>query len=135
MPSGLIRYQKVNSEKLEKAKWMQSHMTATEARFWDMVRNNKLSGLHFRRQQVIHGFIADFYCEALSLVVEIDGGIHETQKDCDKLRDLIINQHGIKVIRFSNAEVAGRVDMVAETILQSARAEANLTASCPRSNR
>ena len=55
--------------------------------FWNAVKTDRFMGLHFRRQQVIHGFIADFYCEELKLVVEIDGGIHEEQKDYDKLRD------------------------------------------------
>jgi very-short-patch-repair endonuclease len=78
-----------------------------------MVQTDKLEGLHFRRQQVIHGFIADFYCEALNLVVEVDGCIHEQQKDYDKLRDEIITAYGIKVIRFTNDEVvnhSGRVE-------------------------
>ena len=44
--------------------------------------------------------------------VEIDGGIHEEQKDYDKLRDQIINQYGIKVIRFTNEEVVNRSDWV-----------------------
>ncbi len=116
MPSGLIRRQPVSREKLEKAKWMRSHMTAAEKRFWQAVRTDKLNGLHFRRQQVVHGFIADFYCEKLNLVVEIDGGVHEQQKDYDALRDEIINLHGIKVMRFTNAEVMGGIGSVLEKI-------------------
>jgi very-short-patch-repair endonuclease len=81
-----------------------------------MVKTDQLEGLHFRRQQVIHGFIADFYCEALNLVVEIDGGIHETQKDYDQLRDHIIKAHGITVIRFANDEVVNHSDRVLEKI-------------------
>ncbi len=56
--------------------------------FWNAVKTDRFMGLHFRRQQIIHGFIADFYCEELNLVVEIDGGIHEEQRDYDKLRPL-----------------------------------------------
>jgi very-short-patch-repair endonuclease len=117
VPSGLIRHQTVSREKLEKARWMRSHMTAAEKLFWQAVRTNKLNGLHFRRQQVLHGFIADFYCEKLNLVVEIDGGVHEQQKDYDALRDEIINLHGIRVMRFTNAEVMGDIGTVLERIV------------------
>ena len=86
MSTGLIRLQKVTTEKLKLAKWMRSHMTLAEKCFWNGVKTDKFMGLHFRRQQIIHGFIADFYCEDLNLVVEVDGGIHEQQKDYDKLR-------------------------------------------------
>lgn len=119
MPSGLIRSQKVNAEKLKLAKWMRSHMTFAERCFWNAVKTDKFMGLHFRRQQVIHGFIADFYCEALTLVVEIDGGVHEQQKDYDKLRDYIINQHGIRVIRLKNEDVVNRSDWVMESLKKS----------------
>jgi len=91
-------------------------MTLAEKCFWNAVKTDRFMGLHFRRQQIIHGFIADFYCEELNLVVEIDGGIHEEQKDYDKLRDQIINQYGIKVIRFANEEVVNKNDWVLSKI-------------------
>jgi len=51
-------------------------------------------------------------------VVEIDGGIHEEQKDYDKLRDRIINQYGIRVVRFSNEEAINRGDTVKARIME-----------------
>jgi very-short-patch-repair endonuclease len=120
MPTGLIRLQKVSSDKLKLAKWMRSNMTLAEKCFWNGVKTDKFMGLHFRRQQIIHGFIADFYCEALNLVVEVDGGIHEQQKDCDQLRTKIINRYGIKVIRFSNEEVLNKSDWVMRKIKECA---------------
>lgn len=56
--------------------------------FWNAVKTDRFMGLHFRRQQIIHGFIADFYCEELNVVVEVDGGIHEEQKDYDLTRPI-----------------------------------------------
>lgn len=114
----LIRRQKIKNEKLELAKKMRRRMTLGERCFWNIVRHDKVANLHFRRQQIIHGFIADFYCNDINLVVEIDGGIHEEQKDYDKLRDSIINQHGIKVIRFTNEDVLNKGDWVKERILE-----------------
>lgn len=108
----LIRHQKIKNNKLELAKKMRRQMTLGERCFWNMVRHEKFEGFHFRRQQVIHGFIADFFCNDLNLVIEIDGGIHEEQKDYDKLRDQIINRYGIRIIRFTNEEVLNNGERV-----------------------
>ncbi len=86
-----------------------------------MTRKNQVNGYRFRRQQVIHGFVADFYCNQINLVVEIDGGIHEQQKDYDKLRTKIINQYGIRVIRFTNEEMMDKSDWVLEKLKEAAR--------------
>jgi very-short-patch-repair endonuclease len=94
-------------------------MTPAERLFWRACRNHRISGLHFRRQQIIDGFIADFYCDKLKLVVEIDGGIHEKQKDYDKERDRIIQTHGIQVVRFSNLDIIRHMDAVTNIILSS----------------
>ena len=116
----LIRHQKIKNEKLEMAKAMRRRMTLGERCFWNMVRNEKVLGLHFRRQQVLHGFIADFFCNDLNLVVEVDGGIHEQQKDYDELRTKIINQYGIKVLRFTNEEVINKSDWVLKKLQEAA---------------
>ncbi|MDP6685133.1 MAG: DUF559 domain-containing protein [Candidatus Marinimicrobia bacterium] len=49
--------------------------------------------------------MADFYCHECKLIVEIDGGIHESQKEYDELRTWIINQLDFQVIRFKNEDV------------------------------
>jgi very-short-patch-repair endonuclease len=58
-------------------------------------------GLKFRRQVPIAGFVADFYCEELKLVVELDGSIHQDQKQAEKdeLRNLHLEQTGYQVLR------------------------------------
>ena len=56
-------------------------MTPAEKILWNELRANKL-GVHFRRQQVIAGFIVDFYCHKSALVIEVDG-IFTT---CNKMR-------------------------------------------------
>ena len=71
---------------------------------------------------MIHGFIADFYCNQINLVVEVDGGIHEQQKDYDELRTKIINQYGVKVIRFTNEEVVNKSDWVLVKMMEYAKA-------------
>ena len=48
----------------------------------------------------------------MKLVIEIDGGIHESQKDYDKMREKIIDQLGYRIIRFSNEDVLNNLDYV-----------------------
>ncbi len=56
-----------------RARELRREMTPAEKVLWQELRGNKL-GLHFRRQQIIAGFIADFYCYAASLIIEVDAG-------------------------------------------------------------
>jgi very-short-patch-repair endonuclease len=55
-------------------------MTPAERILWQELRGNKL-GAHFRRQQIIAGFIVDFYCHKVALVIEVDGDVHDLQKE------------------------------------------------------
>lgn len=119
--TGLIRIQKIDGEKLRLAKYFRRNMTYAERCFWNIVRSNQVNGLRFRRQQVIHSFIADFYCNQIGLVVEIDGGVHERQKDYDGLRDAIIGAYGIRVMRFSNEVVLQHTERVKERIMDAVR--------------
>ena len=92
---------------------LRENQTCSEKMFWAIVRNRKL-GVKFTIQFAItfnyegknKFFVADFYCFEKKLVVEIDGSIHEQQKEYDALRTHIINQIGIRVIRFKNEEVS-----------------------------
>ncbi|MDK9712480.1 endonuclease domain-containing protein [Acidaminobacter sp.] len=77
----------------------------------DLRRANKL-GVHFRRQQVIAGFIVDFYCHTASLVIELDGGIHLQQAESDRQREQALTERGFHVIRFQNEQVFNDLDGV-----------------------
>ncbi|HCF30201.1 MAG TPA: restriction endonuclease, partial [Cyanobacteria bacterium UBA11049] len=72
---------------------------------WHHLRTNKLNGLHFRRQQVIDGFIVDFYCHAAGVVIEVDGAVHLQQVEYDARRDQILSLRGLRILRITNEEV------------------------------
>jgi len=74
-------------------------------------------GFHFRRQQIIAGFITDFYCVAAKLAIEVDGPVHDDRAIPDKDRDEALAAIGIRTVRFKNAEVEGDLDRVLETIV------------------
>ena len=62
-------------------------------------------GVHFRRQQIIAGFIVDFYCHKAALVVEVDGDIHDLQQEEDARREKVLREMGLRIVRFRNDEV------------------------------
>lgn len=66
-------------------------------------------GLKFRRQQLVAGFLTDFYCAELRLVLELDGGVHEdpAQVEYDARRTQILTNLAIDVVRIPNAHVSG----------------------------
>jgi very-short-patch-repair endonuclease len=70
-------------------------MTPAEKMLWKELRGNKL-GVHFRRQQVIAGFIVDFYCHKAGLVIELDGSVHDEQIEEDAQRDKVLKEMGLR---------------------------------------
>jgi very-short-patch-repair endonuclease len=105
----IVHDQKVSAEKLQRAKELRREMTPAETILWQELRANKL-GVHFRRQQVIAGFIVDFYCHKVALVVEIDGDIHDLQKEEDVRREKALTELGLRLVRFRNEEVIKNID-------------------------
>jgi len=114
--------QKIDGAKIESARKLRQSMTPAERLLWQALRTNQIHGLHFRRQQVVAGFIADFYCHAASLIVEVDGLVHEQQAERDVERDAVLSSMGLRVLRVPNEEVfsdlvgvMGRIAALAET--------------------
>ena len=113
----IVTNQKVSKEKLQRAKELRRDMTPAEKMLWEELRANKL-GVHFRRQQVIQGFIVDLYCHKASLVIEVDGDIHDLQQEEDARREKVLSDLGLRVIRFRNDEVSINLSGVVERIKQ-----------------
>src|SRR6185503_20128508 len=97
----IIPGQRVTKEKLQRAKELRRDMTPAEKILWQELRANKL-GVHFRRQQIISGFIVDFYCHKAMLVIEVDGDIHDLQKEEDARREQALREMGLRIVRFRN---------------------------------
>ena len=89
----IIPGQRVTKEKLQRAKELRREMTPAEKILWQGLRAKKL-GVHFRRQQVIQGFIVDFYCHRAGFVVEVDGDIHDLQQEEDARREKALRELG-----------------------------------------
>ena len=122
MGTGVVKRQQVNPKKVTKARQLRQRMTSAESALWARVRANQLAGLHFRRQQVIDGFIVDFFCDSARVVVELDGPIHDATAEEDADRDRIIRARGLRIIRFPNERVLQSLENVLLELLQFCRA-------------
>jgi very-short-patch-repair endonuclease len=88
------------------ARHLRQKKTRAEALVWSMVRRKQLLGLKFRRQHPIGGFVVDFYCPALRLVLELDGDAHTARDEraFDYERDSILKGLGYRVVRLRNED-------------------------------
>jgi PncC family amidohydrolase len=93
--------------------------TLAESILWERLRNKKLAGYKFRRQHIIHSFIADFICIPKRLIIEVDGLIHQSPENklSDAARTIELNQAGFEVLRFTNEEVLNDIESVLNKIL------------------
>ncbi len=121
---GIISGQRVAEEKLRLARELRRRMTPEERILWAHLRGNRLQGLHFRRQQVIDGFVVDLYCHTASLVVEVDGGIHRTQIQYDAERDRALAERGLRILRIPNEDVTRDLQAVLARIALAAEMSA-----------
>ena len=104
-------------EKLRRARMFRQAPTSAEATVWNALRRRFVAGLRFRRQHVIAGYVVDFYCPALRLVIEIDGGIHDEQRERDELRTRHVTQLGARILRIPNERVFSDLVGVIDQIL------------------
>jgi len=102
---------------IDKAKEMRHEPTKAEKTLWECLRDRKM-GYKIRRQHIVNGFIADFICIEKNVIIEVDGGIHDTteQKKYDKFRTEILNNNDFLVIRYTNEEVIENPYEVAKKI-------------------
>ncbi|MET3977638.1 very-short-patch-repair endonuclease [Mucilaginibacter sp. UYP25] len=93
---------------------LRNNQTLSEKLLWYELRRRNINNQKFLRQYpifVVNGFgrrsfyIADFYCDVLKLVIEVDGPIHLQKKDYDANRDLVMQGLGLTILRFTDDEV------------------------------
>ncbi len=101
----------------EYAKSNREEMTESEMVLWNALRDN-IQGYRFRRQHAIGQYIADFVCLPAQLVIEVDGGYHQSleQQEMDNIRTNYLEEKGFHVVRFSNEEVSANIKGVIQII-------------------
>ena len=104
------------------AQQLRDNMTDTEKHLWWKIKTKQLKGLIFYRQKPIGEYIVDFYCPKANLVIEIDGSHHLVGEtiEYDRIRDDYLSSLGLRVLRFTNADVLknmkGVLDKIEEEI-------------------
>ena len=108
------------NEKTEFARSLRKQLTPQERILWQLLRNHSFYGYEFRRQYVIGEYIVDFVCREKKIVIEIDGGQHNTPEEIiyDKKRTEFLNSRGYKVIRFWNSDIDKNIDGVYKVLLR-----------------
>ncbi len=110
-----ISYIKYFTSNVIKARELRKNPTPAENKLWlELLSNRKMLNFKFLRQKPILGYIVDFYCSKLLLVIEVDGEIHNNKDNIeyDNLRTEILQSIGIKVVRFSNNQILENIDHV-----------------------
>ena len=101
----------------ERAKERRRNSTEAENRMWYYLRNRRLGGYKFVREQVIGHYIADFVCREKKIIIEIDGGQHMDAVQYDLMRTKHLENNGYKVVRFWNHDVLQNIQAVMDSIL------------------
>ena len=119
----LIRRDKSDLDARERSRGLRRDSTPPERVLWRWLRDRRLGGLKFRRQQPIGAYVVDFFCAEAKLVVEIDSAYHEgaERKARDERRDQALGKLGVKTLRFSASTLAKDRDAVLATILREAK--------------
>jgi methylmalonyl-CoA mutase cobalamin-binding domain/chain len=103
---------------LERVRELRREATDAEHLMWKLLRNRGVHDAKFRRQHPLAGFILDFYCHEAKLCIELDGGHHNEieQVKYDEERTKILNEQGIRVLRFWNNDFLNNTETVLNEI-------------------
>lgn len=89
----------------EKARELRKAGNLSEVLLWDHLKQKKMLGFDFTRQQVIGDYIVDFYCPKLRLVIEIDGESHDFKGEYDEEKDRYLQSLGLTVLHFKDKDI------------------------------
>ena len=96
------------------ARQLRSSMTEQENLLWYYIRKRQIRNIQFFRQRPIESYIVDFYAPSVKLVIEVDGCQHSEPEmlEQDQIRDSILCNLGLHVLRFENIYVEKCLDLI-----------------------
>lgn len=105
-----------NNSLLPNARRLRREMTPQERKLWYLFL--RTYPVKYYKQRIVDNYIVDFYCAAAKLVIELDGSQHFQEQEIayDAERSEVLASHGLLVLRFSNADINERFDLVCERI-------------------
>ncbi len=107
---------KKNNKLLPRTRELRRDITPQERKLWYLFLRKYPVKMY--KQRIIDSFIVDFYCASAKLVIELDGSQHYTKQGqaYDAERSVCLSRYGLKILRFSNADVDQRFNEVCEKI-------------------
>ncbi|NNC73273.1 MAG: endonuclease domain-containing protein [Sphingomonadaceae bacterium] len=95
----------------DRARALRKDGSLPEALLWRELKKRP-GGFKFRRQHPVGRFVADFYCHAALLAIEIDGAAHDhgDQPEFDVRRDRWFESQGLNVLRIPARDVLSDLD-------------------------
>ena len=107
---------KKNDDILPSARRLRRDMTRHERKLWYLFL--RTYPIKVYRQRIVGSYIVDFYCASAKLIIEIDGSQHyDAQGQAyDAARSKYFQALGLRVVRFSNADIHSRFSSVCESI-------------------
>ena len=111
---GMTGYLKLpyNPKLKEKARELRKAGNLSEVLLWNNLKQKKMLGFDFTRQQIIGNYIVDFHCPKLRLVIEIDGESHDFKGEYDEKRDKYLQSLGLTVLHFKDIDIKNSLNEV-----------------------
>ena len=119
--SGLVeeRFLPYSSNLTALARENRKNPTPAEKKIWnEVLRMRQFSEYKFLRQKPLGGYIVDFYCSELHLVIEIDGDSHAENIEYDEARTRFLQSLGLTVVRYANSDVMNNISGVYDDLRQ-----------------
>jgi very-short-patch-repair endonuclease len=101
---------------IDNARRLRNGATDAERKLWSALRHKQLDDFKFRRQVPIGDFVAYFACLSARLIIEVDGGQHDVEREKDAARTAWLKSRGYRVIRFWNNDVLENLEGVVQII-------------------
>ena len=121
---------RATARSMASARRLRRQLSLPEMLLWRLLRLSRRE-LRFRKQHAIGPFVADFYCSAAKMIIEIDGATHDRRQDADRTRDAYTASLGLRVIRISAADVLANPEPIADGIYRLCEAVAGPSTAQP----
>ena len=108
----------MTSSRTDRARGLRQTSGRAEERVWAVLRGAKVEGHKFRRQHPAGPYFADFACDRLRLIIEIDGGVPWLDEVAarDVQRQQALEALGWTVIRVTNDQVFEAPEFLVEAV-------------------
>jgi very-short-patch-repair endonuclease len=84
----------------------QARHDASAVTLWEHLRERRCDGFHFQRQASVDGAVADFYCAAAKLAVQVVGAARVADQPEVTRNEQALAAFGLRVLRVPAATVA-----------------------------